>query len=76
MIGALGVVWVFAWLILIRPRDLTIKEQDDATISQDDREAAAVDRATVMRRFVGADHRGDLHQHLLAVLPRLDADDA
>ncbi|MDR3620711.1 MAG: MFS transporter [Paludisphaera borealis] len=51
VIGALGVVWVAAWLILIRPRDLELKDQDAAPTSQDDREAADVDRATRVRRF-------------------------
>jgi ACS family hexuronate transporter-like MFS transporter len=45
------VVWVAAWLILIRPRDLELKDQDAAATSQDDREAAEVDRATTVRRF-------------------------
>jgi MFS transporter, ACS family, hexuronate transporter len=52
VIGALGVVWVFAWLILIRPRDLELNDQDSPETSQDDHEAASVDRDTLVRRFV------------------------
>jgi len=51
VIGALGVVWVAAWLILIRPRDLDIKDSGDVEASPDDVEAAGVDRATQVRRF-------------------------
>ena len=52
VIGALGVVWVFCWLLIIRPQDLTLNEKDAAPTGEDDRGAASVDRATLARRFV------------------------
>jgi ACS family hexuronate transporter-like MFS transporter len=52
VIGALGVVWVAAWLILIRPRDLDIKDSIDVEASPEDVEAAGVDRASLIRRFI------------------------
>ncbi len=52
VIGALGVVWVAAWLTIIRPHDLTIQEEEAAPAGDDDRGAAVVDRATQVRRFV------------------------
>jgi ACS family hexuronate transporter-like MFS transporter len=52
VIGALGVVWVAAWLLLIRPRDLDIKDSADVEANPEAAEAAGVDRGTQVRRFV------------------------
>ncbi len=49
VIGALGVVWVVAWLLMIRPRDLDAP--DAAVEAGKSGDVEAVDRATTIRRI-------------------------
>ncbi|MDG3005074.1 MFS transporter [Paludisphaera mucosa] len=49
VIGALGAVWVVAWLVLIRPRDL--EAPDRASAPGEAGDVAPSDRATAIRRI-------------------------
>jgi len=51
VIGGLGLIWVFAWLALIRPRDLEIKEDAFDQGEPADADRPEMDRSTLIRRF-------------------------
>ncbi len=51
VIGGLGVLWVFAWIALIRPRDLELSVAASAQDQAADRDHAEMDRTTLIRRF-------------------------
>lgn len=50
VIGGLGVIWVFAWLALIRPRDLEIRDKVHHA-EPEDAGRPPMDRTTLIRRF-------------------------
>ncbi|AMV37706.1 MFS transporter [Planctomyces sp. SH-PL62] len=51
VIGALGVVWVVAWMILIRPRDLATPDVDPASDEAGDASATEGAGGTAVRRI-------------------------
>ncbi len=51
VIGGLGIVWVFAWLALIRPRDLEINDGAAHLAEPADADRHEMDRSTLIRRF-------------------------
>lgn len=51
VIGGLGILWVFAWLALVRPRDLEINDGAAHPGEPADADRPEMDRATLIRRF-------------------------
>ena len=86
VIGAVGVFWIVAWLTVVRSRTSISTSRPCRLAAEDERlladattdaEVAAPDRAAYADPPVpGPGGRRDQHQPLLAVFPRLDADDA